>query len=79
MCDATFPLSKAAEALDRSERREVRRAALLPQEGWRAGAFKPLARFDRPSAAGRRRGKFDGSRRYKIAVDQLEGPRLRLC
>jgi D-arabinose 1-dehydrogenase-like Zn-dependent alcohol dehydrogenase len=32
MCDATFPLSKAAEALDRSERREVTRAALLPQE-----------------------------------------------
>jgi D-arabinose 1-dehydrogenase-like Zn-dependent alcohol dehydrogenase len=33
MCDATFPLSKAAEALDRSERREVTRAALLPQAG----------------------------------------------
>ncbi len=31
MCDATFPLSRAAEALDRSERREVTRAALLPQ------------------------------------------------
>ncbi len=33
MCDATFPLSQAAEALDRSERREVTRAALLPQAG----------------------------------------------
>ena len=33
MCDATFPLSKAAEALDRSERRELTRAALLPQLG----------------------------------------------
>lgn len=33
MCDATFPLSKAAEALDRSDRRELTRAALLPQEG----------------------------------------------
>jgi D-arabinose 1-dehydrogenase-like Zn-dependent alcohol dehydrogenase len=33
MCDATFPLSQAAEALDRSERREVTRAALLPQVG----------------------------------------------
>jgi D-arabinose 1-dehydrogenase-like Zn-dependent alcohol dehydrogenase len=33
MCDATFPLSKAAEALDRSERRELTRAALLPLEG----------------------------------------------
>ena len=32
MCDATFPLTQAAEALDRSERREVTRAALLPQE-----------------------------------------------
>lgn len=32
MCDATFPLSKAAEALDRSDRRELTRAALLPQE-----------------------------------------------
>jgi D-arabinose 1-dehydrogenase-like Zn-dependent alcohol dehydrogenase len=31
MCDATFPLSRAAEALDKSERREVTRAALLPQ------------------------------------------------
>ena len=33
MCDATFPLTKAVEALDRSDRREVTRAALLPQEG----------------------------------------------
>lgn len=33
MCDATFPLSRAAEALDRSERRELTRAALLPQAG----------------------------------------------
>jgi hypothetical protein len=33
MCDATFPLSKAAEALDRSERREVTREAVLPQAG----------------------------------------------
>jgi len=33
MCDATFPLSKAAEAMDRSERREVTRAGLLPAEG----------------------------------------------
>jgi D-arabinose 1-dehydrogenase-like Zn-dependent alcohol dehydrogenase len=33
LCDATFPLSKAAEALDKSERREVTRAALLPQQG----------------------------------------------
>ena len=33
MCDATFPLSQAAEALDRSERREVTSAALLPQVG----------------------------------------------
>ncbi len=32
MCDATFPLAQAAEALDRSERRELTRAALLPQE-----------------------------------------------
>ena len=31
MCDATFPLAKAAEALDKSDRREVTRAALLPQ------------------------------------------------
>ncbi len=33
MCDATFPLSRAAEALDKSERREVTRAGLLPQAG----------------------------------------------
>jgi D-arabinose 1-dehydrogenase-like Zn-dependent alcohol dehydrogenase len=33
MCDATFPLSKAAEALDRSDKRELTRAALLPQAG----------------------------------------------
>jgi D-arabinose 1-dehydrogenase-like Zn-dependent alcohol dehydrogenase len=33
LCDAKFPLSKAAEALDRSERREVTRAAVLPQQG----------------------------------------------
>jgi D-arabinose 1-dehydrogenase-like Zn-dependent alcohol dehydrogenase len=33
LCDASFPLSQAAEALDRSERREVTRAAILPQEG----------------------------------------------
>lgn len=33
LCDATFPLSSAAEALDKSERREVTRAALLPQQG----------------------------------------------
>ena len=32
MCDATFPLSKAAEAMDKSERREVTRAGLLPRE-----------------------------------------------
>ena len=31
LCDATFPLSRAADALDRSERREVTRAAILPQ------------------------------------------------
>jgi D-arabinose 1-dehydrogenase-like Zn-dependent alcohol dehydrogenase len=30
MCDATFPLSRAAEALDKSERREITRAGLLP-------------------------------------------------
>ncbi len=30
LCDATFPLSSAAEALDKSERREVTRAGLLP-------------------------------------------------
>jgi hypothetical protein len=29
-CDAKFPLSKAAEALDKSERKEVTRAALIP-------------------------------------------------
>jgi D-arabinose 1-dehydrogenase-like Zn-dependent alcohol dehydrogenase len=33
LCDAKFPLSRAAEALDQSERREVTRAAVLPQEG----------------------------------------------
>ncbi len=33
LCDATFPLSRAAEALDKSERREITRAGLLPQEG----------------------------------------------
>ena len=33
LCDARFPLSRAAEALDKSERREVTRAALLPQQG----------------------------------------------
>jgi D-arabinose 1-dehydrogenase-like Zn-dependent alcohol dehydrogenase len=32
MCDAIFPLSKAAEAMDKSERREVTRAGLLAQE-----------------------------------------------
>jgi D-arabinose 1-dehydrogenase-like Zn-dependent alcohol dehydrogenase len=32
LCDATFPLSRAAEALDKSERREITRAGLLPQE-----------------------------------------------
>ena len=32
LCDANFPLSQAALALDRSERREVTRAAILPQE-----------------------------------------------
>ena len=30
LCDAKFPLSKAAEALDKSERKEVTRAALIP-------------------------------------------------
>ncbi|HEY6395301.1 MAG TPA: zinc-binding dehydrogenase [Candidatus Binataceae bacterium] len=30
LCDATFPLSRAADALDKSERREVTRAGLLP-------------------------------------------------
>lgn len=33
LCDATFPLMHAAEALDKSERREITRAGLLPQEG----------------------------------------------
>jgi hypothetical protein len=33
MCDATFPLTSAAEAMDKSERREVTRAGLLPREG----------------------------------------------
>src|SRR5271170_5538601 len=33
MCDATFPLTQAAEAMDKSERREVTRAGLLPREG----------------------------------------------
>jgi D-arabinose 1-dehydrogenase-like Zn-dependent alcohol dehydrogenase len=33
LCDAKFPLSQAGEALDRSERREVTRAAVLPQQG----------------------------------------------
>jgi D-arabinose 1-dehydrogenase-like Zn-dependent alcohol dehydrogenase len=32
LCDALFPLSKAADALDKSERREITRAGLLPQE-----------------------------------------------
>jgi threonine dehydrogenase-like Zn-dependent dehydrogenase len=30
LCDAKFPLSRAAEALEKSERKEVTRAALLP-------------------------------------------------
>jgi D-arabinose 1-dehydrogenase-like Zn-dependent alcohol dehydrogenase len=30
LCDAKFPLAKAAEALDKSERKEVTRAALIP-------------------------------------------------
>jgi hypothetical protein len=30
MCDATFPLSRAAKALDKRGRREVTRAGLLP-------------------------------------------------
>ncbi len=30
LCDAKFPLSRAAEALDKSERKEVTRAALFP-------------------------------------------------
>jgi threonine dehydrogenase-like Zn-dependent dehydrogenase len=33
MCDATFPLSKAAEAMDKSDRKELTRAGLLPREG----------------------------------------------
>ena len=33
LCDAKFPLSRAAEAMDKSERREVVRAALFPQQG----------------------------------------------
>ena len=33
LCDATFPLAHAAEALDKSERREITRAGLLPAEG----------------------------------------------
>ena len=33
LCDARFPLSQAAQALDKSERREVTRAAVLPQQG----------------------------------------------
>jgi D-arabinose 1-dehydrogenase-like Zn-dependent alcohol dehydrogenase len=33
LCDATFPLARAAEALDKSERREVTRAGLLPEQG----------------------------------------------
>ncbi|MGH7864356.1 MAG: zinc-binding dehydrogenase [Candidatus Binataceae bacterium] len=32
LCDATFPLMRAAEALDKSERREITRAGLLPQQ-----------------------------------------------
>ena len=32
LCDAKFPLSRAAEALDKSERKEVTRAALFPQQ-----------------------------------------------
>ncbi|HKD66286.1 MAG TPA: zinc-binding dehydrogenase [Candidatus Binataceae bacterium] len=32
LCDVTFPLAQAAQALDRSERREVSRAAILPQQ-----------------------------------------------
>jgi D-arabinose 1-dehydrogenase-like Zn-dependent alcohol dehydrogenase len=31
LCDSTFPLARAAEALDLSEQRKVTRAALLPQ------------------------------------------------
>ena len=33
LCDATFPLSRAGEALDRSERREITRAGLLTASG----------------------------------------------
>ena len=33
LCDAKFPLSRAAEALDRSERREVTRAAVCHSRG----------------------------------------------
>lgn len=33
LCDATFDLSQAAEALDKSERREITRAGLLPTAG----------------------------------------------
>jgi D-arabinose 1-dehydrogenase-like Zn-dependent alcohol dehydrogenase len=33
LCDQSFPLSRAAEALDKSERRELTRAALLPGQG----------------------------------------------
>jgi D-arabinose 1-dehydrogenase-like Zn-dependent alcohol dehydrogenase len=33
LCDAQFPLSRAAEALDKSERREITRAGLLPALG----------------------------------------------
>ena len=32
MCDALFPLSKAAEAMDKSERKEVTRAGLLVEQ-----------------------------------------------
>ena len=31
MCDAPFPLSRVAEALDKSEHREVTRAALIAE------------------------------------------------
>ena len=40
MCDATFPLTKAAEAMEKSERREVTRAGLLPRR-----ELKPAARI----------------------------------
>jgi len=33
LCDGKFPLAAAAQALDQSERREVTRAAILPQDG----------------------------------------------